>query len=252
VQKLSTVPAGKSHRPARCRRPADSSTPGAVFACSRRPGGPSSPLQQWPGIFIDSGRSFNALGGTIPLTGIAAEKCAAAFISGWVSRFGIPAALTSDRGVQFALALWAAIMARLGVKHKMTTAFHPQSKGLVERFHRRLKDALRARAAAADWPDHVPWVLLGLRAAPREDSGVSAAELVYGAPMVLPGQFLTAAEPPPEEFIRQLTSGTPCVAPREAPAEEVSSQSAGALKKLMAVRFVYVRSPAAAPSLSPA
>jgi hypothetical protein len=138
------------------------------------------------------------------------------------------------------------------VNHKMTTAFHPQSNGLVECFHRRLKDALRARAAAADWPDHVPWVLLGLRAAPREDSGVSAAELVYGAPVVLPGQFLTAAEPPPEEFVRQLTSGTPCVAPREAPAEEVSSQSAGALKKLMAARFVYVRSPPAAPSLSPA
>jgi hypothetical protein len=46
--------------------------------------------------------------------------------------------------------------------------------------HRRLKDALKARLAGPDWPLHLPWVLLGLRAAPREDSGVSAAELVYG------------------------------------------------------------------------
>jgi hypothetical protein len=79
-----------------------------------------------------------------------------------------------------------------------------------------------------------------------------STELVYGAPMVLPGQFLTAAEPPPDEFVRQLSSGTPCVAPREASTEEVSPQAAGALKKLMAVRFVYVRSLAAVPSLSPA
>jgi hypothetical protein len=183
----------------------------------------------------------------IPLAGVAAEECAAAFISGWVSCFGVLAALTSDRGVQFSSALWAAVMAQLGIKHKMTTAFHPQSNGLVERFHRRLKDALRAWATAADWSDHMPWVLLGLRAAPREDSGISAAELVYGAPVVLPGQLLNAAEPPSEEFVRQLTSGTPW----DASAEEVSTQAAGALKKLMAARFVYVRSPATAPSLSP-
>jgi hypothetical protein len=34
---------------------------------------------------------------------------------------------------------------------------------LVDRFHRYLKGALRARAAvAADWHDHLPWVMLGV------------------------------------------------------------------------------------------
>jgi hypothetical protein len=33
---------------------------------------------------------------------------------------------------------------------------------------------------------HLPYVLLGLSAAPREDSGVSVAELLYGAPLSLP------------------------------------------------------------------
>jgi hypothetical protein len=49
------------------------------------------------------------------------------------------------------------------------TAFHPCSNGMVERCHRQLKDALRARSAVNDRPDHLPWVLLGLRAAPKED-----------------------------------------------------------------------------------
>jgi hypothetical protein len=45
----------------------------------------------------------------------------------------------------------------------LTTAYHPQSNEFVERFHRGLKDALRARAAvAADWHDHLPWVMLGV------------------------------------------------------------------------------------------
>jgi transposase InsO family protein len=95
-------------------------------------------------------------------------------------------------------------MSKLGVSHKMTTAFHPQSNGVVERFHRRLKNALRARLAAADWPLHLPWVMLGLRAAPREDSGISAAELVFGAPLTLPAPIVDAAEPPPAVFVRQL------------------------------------------------
>jgi hypothetical protein len=39
-------------------------------------------------------------------------------------------------------------------------------------------------------------VLLGLRAAPTEDSAVSSAELVTGTPLVLPGQLLHVPDPP--------------------------------------------------------
>jgi hypothetical protein len=39
--------------------------------------------------------------------------------------------------------------------------------------------------------DHLPWVMLGLRAAPREDSCLSAAVIVYVFPLALPGQFLS-------------------------------------------------------------
>jgi hypothetical protein len=54
----------------------------------------------------------------------------------------------------------------LKIKHNQTTPYHPQSNGMVECFHRRLNDALCARCAAANWVDHLPRVLLGLRAAP--------------------------------------------------------------------------------------
>jgi hypothetical protein len=180
-----------------------------------------------------------------------ATECAAAFVAGWVSRFGVPAAMVSDRGVQFTSALWAAVMQRLGVKHKMTIAFHPQANRLIERFHRRLKEALKARAASADWVQHLPWVLLGLRTAPREESAVSSAELVYGAPLSLPGQFLSTAEPPPEVFVHQMQAGTPSASPYTYPDED-RAVAEPLETSLWRADFVYVKSPPAATGLAPA
>jgi transposase InsO family protein len=88
-----------------------------------------------------------------------------------------------------ALALWDSLCNILGIKHMQTTAYHPQAKGLVERFHRRLKDALHTRLAGPTWTAHLPWVLLGLRAAPREEDNISPAQAVFGTPIVLLGQF---------------------------------------------------------------
>jgi hypothetical protein len=42
----------------------------------------------------------------VPLVNTPTTSCAAAFFNSWVSRFGVPAALTSDRGVQFSSAVW--------------------------------------------------------------------------------------------------------------------------------------------------
>jgi hypothetical protein len=185
----------------------------------------------------------------LPLRGVTAAECAEAFIAGWVARYGVPNSLVSDRGVQFASALWAATMKQLGTSHRMTSAFHPQCNGLVERAHRRLKDALKARLAGSSWYSHLPWVLLGLRVAPREDSGVGAAELVFGTSLNLPGPIITAAETPPEFFVQQLQSGVPAFATKTINSENEQPEPP---KQLWAASHVYVRSPAASPALTPA
>jgi hypothetical protein len=80
------------------------------------------------------------------------------------------------------------------ISHKQTTAYHPESNGAVKRLHRRLKDALRASTAVATWSEELPFELLVLRAQLWEDTGLSPAEAVFGAPVVLPNKFLQKDE----------------------------------------------------------
>jgi Integrase core domain len=42
-----------------------------------------------------------------PLTGNSAEQCADAFVDSWVTRFGVPEVVTTDRGTQFSSGTWA-------------------------------------------------------------------------------------------------------------------------------------------------
>ena len=182
----------------------------------------------------------------VPLPSIEATTCADAFIASWVARFGVPAQLTSDQGTQFTSSVWARVCQLLGVAHIKTTAYHPQSNGMVERTHRQLKDALRARLATHDWPLHLPWVLLGLRSAPKEESGISSAELLYGSPLALPGQFIAAEEPPIADLLRQLRATDP-LPTRPLPAPSPTSPP----DALLSVQYVYVRRLAAAGPLAP-
>jgi hypothetical protein len=172
----------------------------------------------------------------IPVKNMEAATIADALFPGWVSRFGVPAVITSNRGTQFTSAVWEALCNRLHIQHITTTAFHPCSNGMVERCHRQLKDALRARSAANDWPDHLPWVLLGLRAAPKEDRAVSSAEMVLGDPLVLPGQPPTAGEPPPpQRSYRDALLGGPT---RHVPTRPLPPAQSGLLA---ACTSVYIR-----------
>lgn len=126
-----------------------------------------------------------------PLTEITAEACASAFIQGWVARFGCPQRITTDRGRQFECRLFQALASIIGARHCPTTAYHPAANGLVERLHRQLKASIMCHANQK-WTEVLPVVLLGIRSAWKDDLQASSAELVYGEPLRLPGEFFEA------------------------------------------------------------
>ena len=105
----------------------------------------------------------------IPVTDITAETITCAFIQGWISRFGVPSTVITDRGRQFESSLWNNLMQLLGCKRFRTTSYHPIANGLIERFHRQLKNSLKMHPQPASWTDSLPIVLLDIRTQLKDD-----------------------------------------------------------------------------------
>jgi hypothetical protein len=60
---------------------------------------------------------------------------------------------------------------------------------MMERFHRQLKADIRCHQRR--WTEAFLLALMGIRSSWKEDLGATTAEMVYGQPLRLPGQFLT-------------------------------------------------------------
>ena len=143
----------------------------------------------------------------VPIPDISAETVAKAFVSRWVAVFGAPATVTTDRGRQFESTLFQSLSNILGCKRTRTTSYHPAANGLVERLHRQLKASLKAHNNQR-WTETLPIVLLGIRTAVKADIGCSAAELVFGTTVTLPGQFVAPSMSPtdwdPSDYVQRL------------------------------------------------
>ena len=77
-----------------------------------------------------------------PLMHVTAKAVAQAFLSGWISRFGIPSTIITDCSHQFEYQLWHTLMMSLRSKRG---ASYLQSTSMVERFHHHLNGVLKAQ-----------------------------------------------------------------------------------------------------------
>ena len=141
----------------------------------------------------------------IPIRDMSVETIVDAFAHGWVASFGIPSSITTDRGAQFLSAAWAQLTSTWGIKSHTTTAYHPEANGMVERLHRRLKEALLASSHdnPSEWYWKLPTVLLSLRTTLKPDLGTTPAELLYGEPIAVPGSLLSNAPSADDQLLHQ-------------------------------------------------
>ena len=148
---------------------------------------------------------FTHLPEAFPIPDITAEAVSRALLSGWIARFGCPQTITTDQGRQFELHLFQSLAKMCGIHISRTTPHHPAANGLVERLHHTLKAAIMCHAEE-QWTEALPLVLLGIHTTYKEDLQLSAAELIYGEPLWVPGELLVPAAPKVEAsaFIQQL------------------------------------------------
>lgn len=186
-----------------------------------------------------------------PLQDITAETVAKAFFEMWISRFGCPETVTTDRGRQFTSHLFKALADLCGVQLRHTTAYHPAANGMVERFHRTLKAAIMAQGEQS-WTDVLPMVLLGMRTAWKEDLQCSVAEMVYGEQLRIPGEFFQSTNSnqlKPPDFVSQLRHNMSLLRPQQA-----SRHSPAAVfvhKDLKTCKHIFIRKGAPRGSLEP-
>lgn len=70
----------------------------------------------------------------------------------------------------------------MGITKTNPTVYHPQTDGLVERFHRMLTDMLAKSVEknSKDWDKHLPFVLFAYRSCIQQSTGESPFDLTYG------------------------------------------------------------------------
>ena len=141
----------------------------------------------------------------VPLADTTAAAVTDAFAQGIIANYGVPASITTDNGSQFSSAIWTQLMRTWGIKSHFTTAYHPESNGLVERFHRRLKESMIALGSEEpnEWFWRLPCSLLAIRTTLKPDLGASPADIVYGEGLAVPGTLLSTQPLSEEERAQQ-------------------------------------------------
>lgn len=186
-----------------------------------------------------------------PIQDITADTVARALFAGWFARYGIPLRVTSDRGRQFESDLFNALTRICGSDHLRTTSYNPEANGLVERMHRQLKSAIMCHASDT-WVDMLPVILLGFRAAWKEDIGSTPAELVFGETIRLPGEFLhpsTKFSSDPQTAVTELRRFFRELTPK--PTSRHGSRPVFCFRELLTCSHVFIRRDAVRRSLEP-
>lgn len=78
----------------------------------------------------------------IPLRRVTTANITKALIK-FFTTFGLPKTVQTDQGTNFLSRAFKQTLASLGVSHSVSSAYHPESQGALERWHQTLKAMLK-------------------------------------------------------------------------------------------------------------
>src|SRR5215216_5852692 len=123
-----------------------------------------------------------------PIPDIKSETVAKFIFDEIICRHGVPDELLSDRGTSFLNKVVDALCEKFQTKHRLTSAYRPQTNGMVERFNRTIGECLAKLIAdkEKEWDEYVESVLFAYRTMKHNTTGYTPFYLLYGRQATLP------------------------------------------------------------------
>ena len=121
----------------------------------------------------------------------------------YISIFGPPKEILSDQGREFLNEMVDTMLTLIGTDHRVTSAYHPRTNGLTERFNKTLVSTLKKHTEenTENWPQWIPYCLLAYRSRVHSSTGYTPFELMFGRQM---GQFESWVSKPKENEEAEL------------------------------------------------
>ena len=115
-------------------------------------------------------------------------------------RHGIPEEILSDRGTSFINEVIKELCLKFQTKHRLTTAYRPQTNGMIERFNKTIGECIAKLLSdhEKEWDDYVESVLFAYRTMKHEVTKFTPFQLLYGRQAKLPIEFKVVSFKEPE------------------------------------------------------
>ena len=96
-------------------------------------------------------------------------------------RFGCAKRLITDQGREFINGINTHLQALLGTEHRMTSAYHPQSNGMVEKLNHTIQSCLLKVVSdhQRDWDTYIDPILFAIRTSKHKSTGYTPFEMMY-------------------------------------------------------------------------
>ena len=128
---------------------------------------------------------------TFPMRNQTALTIADIFVNKLITKYGAPETVLTDQGTNFLSSLIKEICRLFKIKQIRTTAHHPQTDGLVERFNRTLCDMLACYVVdeAEEWDKYLPFVTLAYNTSKQATLKQTPFYLFFGREPILPNDI---------------------------------------------------------------
>ncbi|OMH79795.1 Transposon Tf2-6 polyprotein [Zancudomyces culisetae] len=154
--------------------------------------GPISPISKSGNRYILSAICyFTKWPIAVPVANLLSETIINFIINDIISIYGVPQQIISDRGSSFVSESTTKVFEWLGIDHRPTTSYRPQSNGQVERLNRTLMNILvkQCRIDKENWDGYMWKTLMVVRSLQNKSTKFTPAELLYGTNIQLPSTW---------------------------------------------------------------